>query len=199
MNKTTLYLVRHGEPAEEFQNRFYGQIDVPLSERGKQQSRATADRLSTIPFDAVYSSDLQRAGYLADRLAEPLNLPVRRLAVFRERCYGIFQGLTEDEIRERHPELYPQWWADRISHPVQGGENFEQLRDRVLPGVRNLVESFPGGRIALAAHGGPIRVVLADVLGLPLANVFHFALDYACVNVVEYSFQGRPRLKLLNG
>ncbi len=197
--KTTLYLIRHGEPAEEFQNRFYGQLDVPLSDRGKQQSVAVAQRLGSIPFDAVYSSDLQRAGFLADALADPLGLPVRRLEVFRERKFGILQGMSEEEMRERHPEEYQAWNANRPLYSIEGGENFEQLRDRILPAVDTLVEAFAGGRIALVAHGGPIRVLIAHILAMPLTHVFHFTLDYACVNVVEFPANGTPRVKLING
>jgi probable phosphoglycerate mutase len=199
ISRTTLYLIRHGEPSEEYQGRFYGQLDIPLSERGMKQSRATAERLSGIPFDAVYSSDLRRAGHLADLLAEPLDLPVRRLEVFRERSLGVLQGLTEDEMLERFPEEYASWSANRILHPVREGENYEQLRGRVLPAIATLVEAFAGMRIALVAHGGPIRVALGHVLGMPLENVFHLVVDYGSVNVIEFPASDSPRVKLVNG
>lgn len=197
--RTTLYMIRHGEPAAEFVDRFYGQMDVPLSERGERQSLAVAERLSAVPFDAVYSSDLKRAEFLADRIAERCDLPVRRLEVFRERRMGRLEGMTEAEMREAHPEEYRRWKADRVFHAVEGGENFEMLRDRIVPAVKLLVEAFPGARIALACHGGPIRVTLAHVLGMPLENIFHLQLDYACVNVIEFVADGTIRVKLING
>ncbi|MBI3734899.1 histidine phosphatase family protein [Candidatus Sumerlaeota bacterium] len=198
-SKTTLYMIRHGEPAEEFKGRFYGQMDVPLSDLGKKQSIAVAQRLSSIPFDAIYSSDLQRAGFLADTLAEPRDLPVRRLEVFRERHFGIMQGMTEEEMLEAHPERHKAWKENRFTGLVEGGENFDQLQQRILPAVQTLVEAFEGGRIALVAHGGPIRVVMARVLGMPIENIFQIVLDYACVNVIEYSHDGPPKVKLVNG
>lgn len=198
--RTTIYMMRHGEPAAEFRDRLYGQLDVPLSERGREQSRATAHRLSGIAFDAVYSSPLERAGYLADLLAEPLGLPVRRLDVFRERCLGVLQGLTADEMRERHPEAAAGYLADRVNHTAEGGgENYTALRDRVVPGILTLAEAFAGGRVAVAAHAGPIRVALAHFLGMPLDNVYQFQLDYGCINVVELS-PGEPvKVRLING
>lgn len=197
---TSIYMMRHGEPAAEFRDRLYGQLDVPLSDRGREQSRATAQRLSGIRFDAVYSSTLERAGYLADLLAEPLDLPVRRLDVFRERCLGVLQGLTPDEMLERHPEAAAGYLADRVHHTAPGGgESYTDLRDRVVPGLMNLAGAFEGGRIALAAHAGPIRVALAHFLGMPLDNVYQFQLDYGCINVVEFG-PGRPvRVRLVNG
>ncbi len=198
-SKTLLYFFRHGEVMEEFKNRFYGQMDVPLSPKGLEQSKNVAERLKAIGFDAVYSSDLQRAGKLADALADPLDLPVRRLEVFRERHFGILQGLTEEEMEEQHPEHYRMWKANRVLAPIEGGETYNDLSARIVPAVQTLVEAFPGGRIALVAHGGPIRVTLANVLEMPLENVFRLTLDYACVNVIEFPAQGPPRVKLING
>jgi broad specificity phosphatase PhoE len=196
---TTLYLIRHPEPAEDYHKVYYGQLDVPLSERGLRQSRDIAARLAEVPFAAVYSSDLQCAGLLADAIADPRDLPVRRLEVFRERSLGLLQGLTLEEMKERHREEFENWFADRAFYRVAGGENFEDLRDRVLPAVHTLVESFPGRRIALSCHAGPIRVLLADLLGMPLDRSFNFSLNYGSINVVEFPAGGAPLVKLVNG
>lgn len=198
-SKTLLYLIRHGEPADAHRGRFYGQLDVPLSERGLRQSEATAERLGAVKFDAVYSSDLQRATLLAELIADPLDLPVRKLEVFRERDFGVLQGMSEEEIRDQRPDVYHEWNANRILYEVEGGENFERLQRRIVPATMEVVESFPGQRVALIGHGGPIRVTLAHILGLPLTKVFQFALDYACVTVIEFTPNAEARIKLLNG
>ncbi len=197
--KTTLYLIRHGEPAEAYQDRFYGQMDVPLSERGLEQSRRVAERLASVPFDAVYASDLERAGRLATMLAAPRDLPVRRLTVFRERSIGVIQGCTVEEFRERHPEAYRQWRAHRVFHRVDGGETWEDLYRRIVPAVEELVAAFPAQRIALVGHAGPIRVTLAHCLGMPLSRIFQILLDYGSVNVIEFPQGEAPRVRLING
>lgn len=197
--KTVLYMIRHGETSEEFRGRYYGQLDVPLSERGRRQSEAVAERLQSIPFCSVYSSDLQRAKYLAEKLGETLELPVREASEFRERNMGIFQGLTPDEMAERHGPQFDLWKNDRAMHRIEGAENYEDLRERIVPAIKTLVSNFAGGRIALVCHAGPIRVALGHVLGMPLANVFNFTLDYACVSVIEFPAEGPPCVKLING
>jgi probable phosphoglycerate mutase len=102
-------------------------------------------------------------------------------------------------MRERDPELFAAWKADRLLQPVAEGETFADLAARVVPAVRELVFNFPGWRIALACHAGPIRVTLADALGMPLERALNFALDYGCVNVIEFPAGGSPRVKLVNG
>ena len=197
--KTVIYMIRHGEPAEEFRNQLYGQIDVPLSELGKRQSLSTAERLASVPFTAIYSSDLQRAGFLADALAGHHDLPVRRLEVLRERRFGVAQGLTEAQFEERFPEDFKKWKAKRVSHRSEGGESFQDLHERIIPSIEKLIQSFEGGRVAVVGHAGPIRVTLAHYLGMPLDNIFHFVLDYACINVIEFPNGGAPQIKLING
>ncbi len=196
---TSIYMLRHTEPEERFHGVYYGQMDIALSSRGLKQIAAVADRLSSIPFTAIYSSDLQRAGMLADALAEPRDLPVRRLEVFRERSLGVLQGLSSTQMQDRHPELYEQWFSDRAFFRVDEGENFEDLQNRVVPAIQTLVESFRGQRIALTTHAGPIRVALAQILGMPLDRSLNFNLDYGGITVLEFPPQGNPRVKLVNG
>jgi broad specificity phosphatase PhoE len=174
-------------------------MDVALSTRGLKQVSAVADRLSSIPFTVIYSSDLQRAGVLADALAEPRDLPVRKLEVFRERSLGVLQGLTAEQMQERHADIFEQWFADRAYFRVQDAENFEDMQNRVVPAVQTLVESFQGQRIALSTHAGPIRVMLAHILGMPLDRSLNFKLDYGGITVLEFPSQGRPQVKLVNG
>ena len=59
--KILVYLIRHGETSWNCEKRLQGQSDSPLTEEGIRQAKALAGRLSTISFDAVYSSDLERA------------------------------------------------------------------------------------------------------------------------------------------
>ena len=165
--KTVLYMLRHGEPDPAYHDRLSGQIDVPLPERGKRQSDAVAERLASIPFDVVYSSDLARAVYLAQALADRHNLPVRQLELFRERHMGKVQGLRMDEIRAEHPEIFLQYQTDRAGMKVEGGgESYEDLKQRVVPAIEELIQTYPNHRIALAAHAGPIRVMLGHVLDI---------------------------------
>lgn len=194
-----LYLLRHALPAEEWRDKFYGSLDVPLGDEGRRQSEQAAERLADVELDAVYSSDLQRATYLAECIAAHHGLPVRKLTAFRERGMGILQGKTAAELEADHPELYAQWRGDRVLFRAPEAENFEDLGARVLPALTELIESFPGQRVALACHAGPIRVIVAHAIQQPLEHIFRVAVQHCAINVLEFPLDEPPRLIMLNG
>lgn len=194
-----LYMIRHGEPAAEFVGRFYGQMDVPLSERGIAQSEATAERLAGVPFDCVYSSDLERARIMARGIGDLVDLPVRELEVFRERTMGDLQGVSEEELRDEHPEQFALWKADPGRYRPPNGESYADLQERIVPAIESLVETFQGSRIVLSIHAGCIRATLAHVLGVPIENLGRFVLDYGSINVIEFRKGESARVRLMNG
>lgn len=195
----TLYLIRHGEVIPEMRDTFYGDLDVPLGERGWGQSLAVAERLADVPLEVVYASPLERAWKLAELLAEPRDLPVRRVENFRERHFGPFQAFSHEKLMAEHHGEYMAWKNNRVFHRVEGAENFEDLSARVIPAMEELVAAFGGKRIALVCHAGPIRVMLAHAMGLPLEHIFRMTVNFCSVNVIEFPAQGAPTVKLLNG
>src|SRR3989304_1172792 len=100
---TQLILVRHGETVWNREKRMQGHTDTVLSETGRQQAAALGRRLSTPAFAALYSSDLLRAWDTAGALAQKTGRGIVTDSGLRERRFGIFEGLTRDEIRESYP------------------------------------------------------------------------------------------------
>jgi broad specificity phosphatase PhoE len=103
---------------------------------------------------------------------------------------GRWEGLTFDEIRAREPELCDRWLADPFAMGFPEGESLADLRARAVPALRGVIERHAGRRIAVIAHGGTNRVLLADALGLPLGNIFRLAQDYAAWSLIEYRKHG---------
>jgi phosphoserine phosphatase len=161
---TTILLARHGESDWNRDRRWQGHADRPLTDLGREQARALADRLAATDLDAVYSSDLERARETAAIIAEPHRLPVRELSDLREVDVGSWSGLTRAEAEERFPDAFRRWtegeegWAD--------GETYEQLSERVVGAVLAIAARHPRDRVLLVAHGGSIRAVHAAALGV---------------------------------
>jgi broad specificity phosphatase PhoE len=161
---TTILIARHGQSDWNQEKRWQGHADRPLTERGREQAQALAERVAHIELDAVYSSDLQRARDTAAVVAESQGLELRQLPELREVDVGSWSGLTRAEAEERFPEGFARW---RDGYPGwKDGETYEAMTDRVLGAVDELATDHEGGRVLVVSHGGPIRAIHAAALGL---------------------------------
>lgn len=156
---THLLVIRHGETAWNAEHRIQGHLDIPLSATGVRQAARLAERLATERVDAVYSSELARAWLTALPLAERHGLEVLPEPRLRERSFGIFEGLTLEEIAARHPEPFRQWRARDPGWAMEGGETGQELIDRVLEALHDLAGRHRGQTVVLVTHGGVLDVV----------------------------------------
>jgi broad specificity phosphatase PhoE len=161
---TTILLARHGESDWNAARRWQGHADRPLTERGRAQALALAERLRSVPLEAVYASDLRRARQTAEAVAERQGLEVTVLPELREVDVGTWSGLTRTEAEARFPDGFRRWldggpgWED--------GETYEDMSKRVERAVQRIAAERPDERVLVVAHGGPIRAVHALALGL---------------------------------
>jgi broad specificity phosphatase PhoE len=150
---TRILLVRHGETDWNLDRRLQGHADRPLNDTGRAQARALADELADEQLDAVYASDLARAHETAHIVAETKSLRVTALPELRERHFGTWEGLSDDEIHERFPE--------EIANGTLGdGEPREEMNRRVLEALERIAAAHPDGTVLVVSHGGPLRAVL---------------------------------------
>jgi len=237
---TTLYLIRHGETEGSHIKRYKGSIDVPLSENGIKQIRKTAnfikqyqgikvserqsiknsDAMTPCCFDAalsaVYCSPLSRALKSAEIVAELHGLKPIVMPDLRERSFGIWEGMSFDEIKERHPEEFEAWAGNPLKYSPMEGESTLEVRDRVVKALDRILNSAAANKkesnslkncsaallnchanIAIVAHGGVNRIILCHIMGTPLENIFRIEQDFAAVNIIEFH-ERYPVVKLLN-
>jgi len=199
---TTLYLIRHGATEGSEEKRYKGSIDVPLSEKGIEQIRMTTEfiraTLGDSALSAVYSSPLSRAFRSAGIMAAPFGLQPMVVSDLRERHFGIWEGMTLNEISEKYPDEFKAWACNPLEHSPLGGESTLQVRDRIMPAYEEIVLRHPDESIAIAGHGGVNRIVLCHVLGIPLEHIFRIEQDNAAVNIIKF-YDKYPVVKLLNG
>ena len=157
--KTQLLLIRHGETTWNAEHRIQGQLDIPLSPLGVLQSARLAECLANEPIDAVYSSGQSRAWLTAAPLAARLGLEVIAEPRLRERSFGIFEGLTLDEVAERYPSEFKKWRERDPAWRPEGGESGQQLIDRVLSAVSDIGIKHPRQTVVLVSHGGVLDVL----------------------------------------
>ena len=195
-----LYLIRHGETEDADLNLYRGHTDVPLSERGVRQIEQVSDYIlrDSEGLDAVYTSDLIRAIRSAEIISRPHSISPIIEPLLRERGFGIWEGLSLEEIAGRYPEEFEAWASDPLRFSPPYGESTIEVRDRVIRALDRILSEHTEGTIAIVAHGGVNRVILCHLLGIPLENIFRIEQDFAGVNVIEFS--GRyPLVRLMNG
>lgn len=176
-NTTLVDLIRHGEP--EGGPMFRGSKDDPLSELGWQQMQAALGAGES--WDRVLRSPMQRCVRFAESVAERLEIPLHVEDRLREIGFGGWEGLTAEAIQGRWGDHLARFWADAERHPPPGGERLSQFQLRILAAWDQWTERLAGQRVLLVCHGGVIRVVLGQVLGIPRERTLS-AIDvpYAC-------------------
>lgn len=156
-----LYLVRHGETERSARSVYSGRAEVPLTDRGRQQARATAERLVGAGVDAVWSSPLGRATETAEVIARVTGAPLTVDERLTEIDYGPVEGLDRDEARERWGELFSNWRADPYGSPLPGMEPLGDALERARRATADALAAAE--RPVLVGHQGILRLVLVAV------------------------------------
>jgi glucosyl-3-phosphoglycerate phosphatase len=156
-----LVLWRHGQTQWNVEGRFQGQSDIPLDPVGEQQAERAARLLAGLRPDAIISSDLGRAMATAAPLARLTGLTVTLDKDLRERYGGLWEGLTDTEIRTRYPAEHAEWM------PPQG-ESSITVADRAGAALERIAAAMtPGTLVVVVSHGAAIRLGAARLLGFP--------------------------------
>jgi len=194
---TMLWLLRHGEVEARFQGVFGGRIDMELSSRGHQQAAASARYLRTRKIAAWYASPMRRvqqtiAPFLANGAPAPSILPD-----LREVDFGDWTGLSWIGVREKYG-VSPFTWLEQLeAGAIPNAESVQKLRARLEPCLGQILAAHRGEQVALACHGGVIRMLLAILLDFPLARLGAFEIEYASLTQVA-CLPSKTTLELLN-
>ena len=194
---TRLLLIRHAEVEARYQGVFGGRIDMELSPRGHQQAAAVAKYLHPRPFSAIYASPMKRVQQtLAPLLVNGAPKPVV-LADLREADFGDWTGLAWDEVQAKFGISAFTWLEQLECDGIANAESAETLQERVEPCLRQILADHGGQQVAVACHGGIIRVLLGILLRWPLSRMAAFEIEYASLTQVLVLPQ-KAELQLLN-
>jgi len=176
MKETEIILIRHGETEWNSQQRMQGHSNSDLSSVGQAQIQALGQWMKNVPFDHIYSSDSLRAKQTAEAITQFSGHELKIDLRLREKNLGVFEGLTSEEARERHPEVFRLFKTAGSKYVIDEGESTQQLQDRALEIVDEIRIKHPEKRVLLVTHGGFVRVLMKHILGLSLDTPTRFLI-----------------------
>ena len=157
---TRIYLVRHGATELTAEDRFAGSTEVALSDEGRTQVAALAQRLRCDSLDAVYTSPMHRTIETARIIAAPHGLEPLVEPELREIAYGHWEGRSRDEIEAAYGDEYDAWQEDPLTVAPAGGESGIDVLARALPVLRRIVQDHRHQAVLVVSHKGTNRLLV---------------------------------------
>ncbi len=191
MKFKTLDVLRHGEP--QGGNVFRGRTDHELTELGWQQLEDATEGKS---WDVIITSPLLRCHEFAQKLAEKLDVPLVISNDLMEFDYGIWENQDMDKVFKEDFERLKGMWSDPMHFAAPEGESLLNFEARVLKAWFGCLNR-PEQKQLLICHGGVIRILLKEALGLPFNNINRLHVPFACRSSIQISEQEPFNYQLL--
>ena len=162
-----VYVVRHGQTAWNVGEIFRGRADIPLDETGKQEVHLAGEALKDETIHAVYSSPLSRSMETAENIAKFHKISVTPFDPIIDISYGEWEGLENQAVKEKYPELHALWHREPHKVKFPGGESLDEVRSRIMKGLEDLLVRHKNENFVLVAHRVPNKVICcADLAGM---------------------------------
>jgi probable phosphoglycerate mutase len=194
---TVTLLLRHGQTPMSVEKRYAGRSDVPLTDTGVRQAAAAAKRLASAGIGTIVTSPLQRAVQTAGEVAAVTGAPVVNDDGFRETDFGVWEGLTFAEVRQRWPDEMTAWLADPEVAPP-GGESFAQVSERVSASLHRVLAGREGQTVLIVSHVTPIKMLVAAALLAPPPALYRMHLEVAALCEIDWYADGPAVLRSYN-
>lgn len=195
----TLVLIRHGESQWNLENRFTGWIDIPLTDKGREEARRGAELIKGIKFDKAYTSVLDRAIETLDIILKVIGqekIPIEKDQALNERHYGELQGLNKAETAKKFGDKQVHIWRRSYDVAPPGGESLKDTAARTLPYFKKkIVPDLKAGKnILVSAHGNSLRSIVMHLDKLTKEQVLNLNLGTGVPIVYEFD----KNLKILS-
>jgi len=186
MSESTLIVIRHGETVWNREKRMQGTTDTPLTDVGREQAQALGRRLAGHAFVALYTSDLSRARDTARAIAEHTGRAAVTEPRLQERRFGIFEGLTFEEIVARYPEEHARFASRDPDYAVPGGESAHSFTQRCVGCLAEIAGRHRGHEVVVVTHGLVLDSLYRAAHGLDHGARRPVPLINASLNVFGY-------------
>ncbi len=182
MEFKTLDLLRHGEPIGG--NVFRGVTDHALTELGWQQLVSATSLEEESSWEVIITSPLTRCFKFAETLAANLDIPLVVSDDLAEFDFGIWENQKMKKVFDEDYDRIKGMWDDPMNFSAPEGETLLNFEARVLKAWFGCLNR-PEKKQLIICHGGVIRILLKEVLGLPFNNINRLDVPFACRSRVK--------------
>lgn len=159
----TLLLIRPGETEYDQQGRIQGNLDIPICEDGRRQTRASLDEIAAAKPTVVYTAPGKASKQTGELVADAAGVKTRVLDKLSNLDHGLWQGMLVEEVRNKQPKVYRQWQENPMTVRPPDGEPLSKAKIRVTEALRKLQKRHKEGTIALVSPE-PLASVIRHVL-----------------------------------
>lgn len=182
-----LYLIRHGQTDLNRDMRFRGHADAPLNDAGKYEAVGAAKLLVGAELSRIYTSPMPRAAQTATAIAVTTGARVETDDDFADIDYGLWQGLTVEEVAERFGQsALDAWREDPGSFVFPEGESMASVRDRLEPALFRVASTENDGAVAVVSHLAVLKISFVILMGLDMGYFWKVALDNGASSLFNY-------------
>lgn len=178
---SAIVLIRHAET--DLAGKFCGQSDPDLNALGQQRLISLAEKLAPLGITRIYSSDLRRARQTATAIAKQLGVPVELRPGLREIHFGLWEGLTWEELERQYPGEARLWVKDFPAHSAPGGERYRDFATRVESEFKAVIADRDPTTRAVVTHRGVMQYALTHFFGFSEDDARKQTEDYGAIVV----------------
>ncbi|MCW8929978.1 MAG: alpha-ribazole phosphatase family protein [Gammaproteobacteria bacterium] len=186
----TIIVLRHGEPESNNTSEkiFRGITDDPLTKQGWRQMTTAFESLNDI--DYMFTSPLKRCSEFAHQIANKHRLPIQTIDALQEINFGQWDGQPVQKIADDYPEQLKLFWENPSDYTPPDGEPVLDFQKRVTTFWNTLLPAQKGKSCLLVAHGGVQKMILAQVLKMPVEAIHGIEVPYACCSTFQVYYTG---------
>ena len=197
---TTIFLIRHGEtpltPLKKFSGD--GPLDPELTDVGLAQAELVAKAIAALKPEVIIASPLNRTKQTAEALSRATGLPINFDEAWVECSFGIWDGMSIDEVKAKYPADYQAFVSSTGFAPPQG-ESYDAVSVRIDEALEQIVAMYPGQRVAVVSHNGTVKTAAKLAIGASADSIFHIDISPCSITTISiWPSDGLRALRTLN-
>ena len=192
---TRLIMIRHGESEDNARGSIQGRgPGTGLTERGKRQAEAVAEKLKDEKIAVIYSRTAKRTIETAEIINKHHNLEINIKEFLKDRDFGVLIGTPSraKEMTKEQLEMHRRR-KEEENYKIPEGESFIEVKERIHEPIKNILEEHKDKIILIVSHGNTIRSIVADIMNIPISETYKMATSKTC-SYTEIKINGKPEL-----